>query len=148
MTPTQFGEALVALGYLRKDAGVSAEVTRDGDRRVVAFMMKDTAFSDAKFQFVFHARTELLSRKVYDGAPVDVWLTDNRLRPHTKLSWETRPREIDLGDHHTITYGRDAVRPRPEPSRRSSSSAATSRPGDLASRTCCTRTRGRSSGCS
>jgi len=112
VSPTEaraVGEALVALNYLRKDARVSAEVTRDGDRRVVAFVMKHTAFSDDKLQFWFHTRTQPLSRKVYDGAPVDVWLIDDRLQPQIKLSWETRPREIDLGDHHSIAYGRDAV---------------------------------------
>ncbi|HEX3474977.1 MAG TPA: hypothetical protein VHT91_08040 [Kofleriaceae bacterium] len=92
------GEELVALKQLRTDAKWSVEVTRDGDRRVVAFVLKDSAFSKDEPRERFHRLAEPLSRDVYDGAPVDVWLIDAMLRPHVKLDWETRPREIDRND--------------------------------------------------
>lgn len=98
------GEELLAIQHLGRDAKRSVEVTRDGDRRVVAFVMKDVAFSDDEVQVVYHQFAEPLSRKVYGGAPVDIWFLDGMLQPHTRLSWETRPRALDLGDGHSVVY--------------------------------------------
>jgi len=89
------GEELVALEYLPREARWSAVprdtvVTRNGDRRVVASNMED--FPDADVQLRYHRVAEPLSREVYDGAPVDIWLTDDEMRHCIKLSWETRPR--------------------------------------------------------
>jgi hypothetical protein len=98
------GEALLEIQHLGRDARRSVEVTRDGDRRVVALVMKDFAFSDDEVQVGFHLLAERLSSKVYGGAPVDVWFLDGMLRPHTRLSWETRPHALDLGDGHGVMY--------------------------------------------
>lgn len=53
---------------------------------------------------VYHQFAEPLSRKVYGGVPVNVWFLDGELRPHTRLSWETRPHSLDLGDGHRVVY--------------------------------------------
>jgi len=98
------GEQLLAIQHLGRDTRRSVEVTRDGDRRVVAFVMKEVAFSDDEVQVAYHLFAEPLSRKVYGGAPVDVWFLDGDMRAHTELSWETRPRVLDLGDGHRVVY--------------------------------------------
>lgn len=68
----------------------SAAVTRDGDRRVVAFSMQDRPSDDVQLRY--HRVAEPLSREVYDGAPVDIWFTDDEMQHCIKRSWETRPR--------------------------------------------------------
>lgn len=98
------GEELLAIQHIGRDARRSVEVTRDGDRRVIAFVVKELAFSDDEVQLEYHQFAGPLSRKIYGGAPVDVWFLDSGLRPHTKLSWETRPRSLDLGDGHTVVF--------------------------------------------
>jgi hypothetical protein len=98
------GEELLAIQHLGRDAKRSVQVTRDGDRRVVGFVMKDVAFSDDEVQMEYHQFAEPLSRKVYGGAPVDVWFLDGNMQPHAKLSWETRPHSLDLGDDHRVVY--------------------------------------------
>lgn len=98
------GEELLAIQHLGRDTRRSVEVTRDRDRRVVAFVMKEVAFSDDEVQVAYHQFAEPLSRKVYSGAPLDIWFLDGNMQPHTKLSWETRPRSIDLGDDHRVVY--------------------------------------------
>lgn len=85
------GDALVALDYIGDQAS-TIEVTRDRGRHVVAFVVQDFVFSDDKLQREFHKLAEQLSRKVYDGAQLDIWLTDDDLEPRIKLTWETRPR--------------------------------------------------------
>jgi hypothetical protein len=90
------GEELAALEYLPRKAtwgGVapwSVVVTRDGDRRVVAFSMVHRPSDDVQRRY--HRLAELLSREVYDGAPVDIWLTDDEMQRCIKLPWESRPR--------------------------------------------------------
>lgn len=98
------GGELLAIQQLDRDTRRSVEVTRDGDRRVVAFVVKEVAFSNDEIQVAYHQVAEPLSRKVYGGAPVDVWFLDSTWRPHAKLSWETRPRSLDLGDGHRVVY--------------------------------------------
>lgn len=90
------GEELVTLEYLPREARWGAVVpgdtvvTRDGDRRVVAFSMVHRPSDDVQLRY--HRVAEPLSREVYDGAPVDIWLTDDERQHRIKLSWETRPR--------------------------------------------------------
>lgn len=90
------GEELAALESLpRKErwgavVPWSAAVTRDGDRRVVAFSMEHRPSDDVQLRY--HRLAEPLSREVYDGAPVDIWLADDEMQHCIKLSWETRPR--------------------------------------------------------
>jgi hypothetical protein len=70
------------------------EVRRDGNRPVIAFivLLGQIKSSDKQTQSDFHEFAEPLSRAVYGGAPVDIWLIDGRFRPRVKLSWESRPR--------------------------------------------------------
>jgi len=87
------GEALFALDG-RRDTRWGVEVTRDGDRPVIAFIVstKQVKPSDDKIEPVLHHYAEPLSREVYGGAPVDIWLIDGLFRQRAKLSWESRPR--------------------------------------------------------
>jgi hypothetical protein len=87
------GEELVALDHHRMDAKWGVEVTRDGHRPVVAFIFpRAKDISDHNIQTFLHQLAEPLSRKLYGGAPVDVWLVNGMFRPRAKLSWESRPR--------------------------------------------------------
>jgi hypothetical protein len=76
----------------------SIEVTRDGTRPVIAFVLprNDIAFSDDKIRTYFQEFAEPLSRKVYAGVPVDIWLVDSAIdhssRSRVKLIWESRAR--------------------------------------------------------
>jgi hypothetical protein len=72
----------------------AVEVRRDGKRPVIAFIVPvgHMKLSDKQAQSNFHEVAEPLSRAVYGGAPVDIWLIDGFFRPHVKLSWESRPR--------------------------------------------------------
>jgi len=55
--------------------------------------MDKSAWSDQQIQRNLHELAEPLSRAVYGGAPVDIWLIDApAFRPRVKLSWESRPR--------------------------------------------------------
>ena len=38
----------------------------------------------------FHELADPLSRKAFAGAPVELWLIDDKLEPRAKLTWETR----------------------------------------------------------
>jgi hypothetical protein len=74
------------------------KVMRDGERPVIAFILPtdDIAFSDDKIRTYFQEFAEPLSRKVYAGAPVDIWLVDSPVdhssRSRVKLTWESRAR--------------------------------------------------------
>jgi hypothetical protein len=85
------GQRLVELAPDRSDAGWTIEVTRDGDRPVVGFVVADSASLDPEVRSAYQLAEEL-SRAVYGGAPIDVWLVDPTLRPRVKLRWESRPR--------------------------------------------------------
>lgn len=86
------GDALVELGYLETGKRVTVQVTRDHGRHVVEFVVQDFVFSDDQPQRQIHELADQLSRKAFAGAQVDLWLTDDELEPHIKLTWETRPR--------------------------------------------------------
>jgi hypothetical protein len=82
------GDELVALGPEQKDSGWSVEVTRNDDRPIVAFMVDRATRSDASHWAFYRHLAESLSRTVYRGAPVDVWLIDGLFRPRVKLIWD------------------------------------------------------------
>jgi hypothetical protein len=84
------GQELVALGYAT-GGEVAVEVTRDAGRAVVAFVVKDIAFTDVHLQLQFHTLAASLSDKALGHAPVDIWLCDDTLEPKIKLRWENRP---------------------------------------------------------
>lgn len=86
------GEQLVALDPESRDKRWGVEVTRDDDRPVIAFITFAEDRSDPSIRSTFHRLAEPLSRNVYGGAPVDIWIIDGMFRPHDKLRWESRPR--------------------------------------------------------
>jgi len=85
------GDALVELEYFTPSQTGTVQLTRDHDRRIVAFVVQDVAFTDEAIQREFREIAQRLSSKAFAQAPVDVWLTDDELEPHAKLTWEHRP---------------------------------------------------------
>jgi hypothetical protein len=86
------GDALVELGYLETGKRATVQVTLDHGRHVVEFVVQDFVFSNGQTQQQIHELADQLSRKAFAGAKVDLWLTDDELEPHIKLTWEARPR--------------------------------------------------------
>jgi len=78
------------LGRVRKDPAWRIEVTRDGDRPVVAFIMPEETASKYSVRERLHRFAEPLSHEIYGDRPVDIWLVDRWFRPYAKLTWEMR----------------------------------------------------------
>jgi hypothetical protein len=57
-------------------------------------------FGDRHMQTVFHGMSEALGKAL--GGSVDIWLSDPELVPQLKLSWEQRPRVIEIGDGQSV----------------------------------------------
>jgi hypothetical protein len=69
----------------------SFEVTRDGDRPVIGVVIPQREIVDPAADRAGRRLAERLSRAVYGGAPIDVWLLGSELQPRVKLRWESRP---------------------------------------------------------
>jgi hypothetical protein len=82
------GDALTTLGYLGEHKAWTVQVRRDHGRRVVAFVVQDLAFADHKMQSGFRELATELSSRAFANEPVDVWLADDELEPHVKLTWD------------------------------------------------------------
>jgi hypothetical protein len=98
------GDALAGFPYFRSGAAWTVEVARDHGRNVVAFVVQDFVFGDDQAQQGFHELADELSHKAFGGDPLDVWLDDDSLDPRVKLSWEARPRKLELGDDHVVAF--------------------------------------------
>jgi hypothetical protein len=85
------GDVLVSLNF-RTDAKWGVEVTRDGNRPVIAFITTSEDRTNSSVRAVLHRLAMPLSRDVYWGVPVDIWLVDGAFRLREKLSWESQPR--------------------------------------------------------
>jgi hypothetical protein len=103
------GNLLITRTFIHPDRPATLLVTRARGRRVVEIVVNDFVFSDDDSQLTVHELAEPLSREVYGGVQVDIWLTDESLEPRVKLPWETRPREVDLGDQHIVIFRQGAA---------------------------------------
>jgi hypothetical protein len=103
------GEALLALDRFHTGTAWTVELARVDQRRVVAFVVKDFVFTDDQAQQGFHELADELSRRAFAGDPVDIWLADDDLDPHVKLTWDARPRKLELGDGHVVGYQQGAT---------------------------------------
>jgi hypothetical protein len=79
-------DELVRVGYFDPSQGATVKVSRDHQRHIVALVVQDFAFTDAKLQDAFRKVARELSSKVFANEPVDLWLSDGELEPHVKLT--------------------------------------------------------------
>jgi diaminopimelate epimerase len=99
------GKFLEEHEYFPDGEPATAVVKRVSLRQIVELFFDDSAFDDpAGLAAGYHDLIESLSKDAFDGRPIDLWLTDSTGTTRVKLSWEARPRKIDLGDQHTIEY--------------------------------------------
>jgi hypothetical protein len=98
------GQELTTLGYFTPKSRAAALVRLEGSRHIVALVTRDFAFTDNAVQSQLHAMADALSREAFHGEPLDIWLTDGELEPHTVLHWEYRPHVVDLGHDHLVVY--------------------------------------------
>lgn len=89
------GEGLIGLVPESANDAWSIEVMRDAGRPVVACIVQDGPSIAPEVEAAYHQLAEGLSRAVYGGAPIDIWLVDPGFRPRLKLRWESRPRSGD-----------------------------------------------------
>jgi hypothetical protein len=85
----RLGAELVAQEYCPDDRGVTVSVKRAAGRHVIAFVLNDKALVDPAIADGFRAFAPILSKKAFDGEPVDIWLNDDVDRTKVRLMWES-----------------------------------------------------------
>jgi len=83
-------DELVRIRYFDPSRDATVKVSRDHQRHIVAFVVQDFAFTDAKLQDAFRTVARDLSSNAFANEPVDLWLSDGELEPHVKLTASER----------------------------------------------------------
>lgn len=93
-------DALAELDYF--NGAYTVQVSRDGERWVVAYVVTDEGLRDPEMGQAFGDLSDAISRKAFAGAPVDTVLLDDEAKPHHRIAFEERVR--------TLPYGKDELR--------------------------------------
>jgi hypothetical protein len=79
------GRLLQEAGYFNGHGGKTVQVSREGSRFAIAFVVARRAWEDAEIQQEFRTLASLASEKVFDGRLVEVRLCDENMRVRKKL---------------------------------------------------------------
>jgi hypothetical protein len=82
------GDALIRTGYFAPGHGASVTVERSGSHHVVAFVMNDSMVNNPLYDTAFKTMMQELSRSVFGGEPVDIWINDDHQRTKQRIVWE------------------------------------------------------------
>jgi hypothetical protein len=79
------GRLLQEAGYFNGNGGKTVQVSREGSRFVIAFVVARRTWEDARIHEGFRTLASLASEKVFDGRLVEVRLCDENMRVREKL---------------------------------------------------------------